>query len=174
MARTRAAEADRDRVVSDLFSLHHRRLVGLASLLVDDRRNAEDLVQEAFAGLYRSWRQLRDPDAAVAFLNKAVVNGGRDSLRRKRRAGAAVLQLVPRSELLASAEHAAVQNAEHERLWAAVTALPTRQRQVLVLRYYLDQSEAEIADMLGVSRGSVKKHASRGIAALAQQWEDKS
>jgi RNA polymerase sigma-70 factor (sigma-E family) len=171
---TRSAAADRDTVVSNLFSLHHRRLVGLASLLVDDRRNAEDLVQEAFAGLYRSWRQLRDPDAAVAFLNKAVVNGGRDSLRRKRRAGAAVLRLVPRSELLASAEHAAVQNAEHQRLWAAVTALPTRQRQVLVLRYYLDQSEAEIADTLGVSRGSVKKHASRGIAALAQQWEDPS
>jgi RNA polymerase sigma-70 factor (sigma-E family) len=172
--RTRSADADRDRVVSDLFSLHHRRLVGLAALLVDDRRAAEDVVQEAFAGLYRRWRHLRDPDAAVAFLNRAVVNGGRDALRRKRRAGAAVLQLVPRSELLKSAEQSAVDQAEHERLWAAVTALPTRQRQVLVLRYYLDQSEAEIADTLGVSRGSVKKHASRGIAALAQQWEDKS
>jgi RNA polymerase sigma-70 factor (sigma-E family) len=170
----RPVAVDRDTVVSDLFSLHHRRLVGLASLLVDDRRAAEDVVQEAFAGLYRRWRHLRDPDAAVAFLNRAVVNGGRDALRRKRRAGAAVLQLVPRSELLKSAEQSAVDQAEHERLWSAVTALPTRQRQVLVLRYYLDQSEAEIADTLGVSRGSVKKHASRGIAALAQQWEDPS
>ena len=68
---------DRDTVVSDLFSLHHRRLVGLASLLVDDRRAAEDVVQEAFVALYRRWGQLRDPDAAVSFLNKAVVNGGR-------------------------------------------------------------------------------------------------
>jgi RNA polymerase sigma-70 factor (sigma-E family) len=173
-ARTQSAVADRYTVVSDLFQMHHRRLVGLASLLVDDRRNAEDLVQEAFAALYRRWHHLRDPEAAVAFLNKAVVNGGRDHLRRKRRAGAAVLQLVPRSELLASAEHSAVERAEHDRLWAAVTGLPMRQRQVLVLRYYLDQSETEIAELLGVSRGSVKKHASRGIAALAQQWEDPS
>jgi RNA polymerase sigma-70 factor (sigma-E family) len=162
---------DRDRVVSDLFVMHHRRLVGLASLLVDDRRTAEDVVQEAFTGLYRRWHKLRDPDAAVAFLNRSVVNAGRDTLRRKRRAGAAALRLVPRSEELASAEQAVVDHAEHDQLWAAVVELPMRQRQVLVLRYYLDQSEAEIAETLGVSRGSVKKHASRGIAALAQQWE---
>lgn len=167
----RPVEKDRDTVVSDLFVVHHRRLMGLASLLVDDRRAAEDVVQEAFAGLYRRWHKLRDPDAAVAFLNRSVVNGGRDSLRRKRRAGTAALRMVPRSELLDSAEQSAVDHAEHDRLWAAVAALPMRQRQVLVLRYYLDQSEAEIADTLGVSRGSVKKHASRGIAALAQQWE---
>jgi RNA polymerase sigma-70 factor (sigma-E family) len=170
----RTGTADRDRVVSDLFELHHRRLVGLAALLVDDRRSAEDVVQDAFAGLYRRWDHLRDPDAAVAFLNRAVVNGGRDTLRRKRRAGAASLRLVPRSELLDSAEHAVEQHEEADRLWEAVTALPLRQRQVLVLRYYLDQSEAEIADTLGVSRGSVKKHASRGIAALTRAWEGRS
>ena len=166
-------EGDRDTIVSELFIGHHRRLVGLASLLVGDRRTAEDVVQEAFAGLYRRWGQVRDPDAAVQFLNKSVVNGGRDSLRRRRRAGTAVLRLVPRSELLESAEHTAVEHQEADRLWAAVTTLPMRQRQVLVLRYYLDQSEAEIADTLGVSQGSVKKHASRGIAALAQKWEAK-
>ena len=168
------AKADRDLMISDLFALHHRRLVGLASLLIDDRRAAEDVVQEAFAALYRRWHHLRDPNAAAAFLNRAVVNGGRDSLRRKKRAGAAMLRLVPRSDLLASAEQSAVEHAEHDRLWAAVTALPTRQRQVLVLRYYLDKNEADIAELLGVSRGSVKKHASRGIAALARQWEDPS
>jgi RNA polymerase sigma-70 factor (sigma-E family) len=162
---------DRDTIVSELFVGHHRRLVGLASLLVDDRRTAEDVVQEAFAGLYRRWRQVRDPDAAVQFLNKSVVNGGRDMLRRRRRAGAAELRLVPRSEHLDSAEHTVVERHEADRLWGAITALPMRQRQVLVLRYYLDQSEDEIADTLGVSRGSVKKHASRGIAALAREWE---
>lgn len=162
----------RDTVVSDLFLLHHRRLVGLASLLVDDRQAAEEVVQDAFANLYRSWRKLRDPDAAVAFLNRSVVNGGRDALRRKQRATRAVRGLVPRSELLASAEQEAVHHQESDQLWAAVVALPMRQRQVLVLRYYLDQSEAEIAETLGITRGSVKKHASRGIAALAQEWED--
>ncbi len=161
---------DRDSTVSALFVAHHRRLVGLASLLVDDRRAAEDVVQEAFAGLYGRWRHLRDPNAALEFLTKAVVNGGRDSLRRKSRAQTAALRLVPRSELLDSAEHTAVEHQEADRLWAAIAALPRRQRQVLVLRYYLDQTEAEIARTLGVSAGSVKKHASRGIAALAREW----
>ena len=157
--------------LEDLYKQHRMRLIRLALLLVDEPATAEDVVQEAFTGLYRRWNKLRDPDAAVAFLNRSVVNAGRDTLRRKRRAGAAVLRLVPRSEELASAEQAVVDHAEHDRLWAAVVELPMRQRQVLVLRYYLDQSEAEIAETLGVSRGSVKKHASRGIAALAQQWE---
>lgn len=163
--------ADRDTVVAELFVAHHRRLVGLASLLVDDRRTAEDVVQEAFAGLYRRWPHLRDPQAAVAFLNRAVVNAGRDSLRRRRTAGAAMLRMVPRSDELDSAEHTAVAHQEADLLWAAVTSLPSRQRQVLVLRYYLDQSEHEIAETLGISAGSVKKHASRGIAALAREWE---
>jgi RNA polymerase sigma-70 factor (sigma-E family) len=164
---------DRDTIVSELFVGHHRRLVGLASLLVGDRRTAEDVVQEAFVGLYRRWRQVRDPDAALRFLTQSVVNGGRDSLRRRRRAGTAVLRLVPRSELVESAEHTVVVRQAADRLWAAITTLPVRQRQVLVLRYYLDQSEAEIADTLGLSRGSVKKHASRGITALAQELEDR-
>ena len=85
-----------------------------------------------------------------------------------------MLRLVPRSEELASAEQSVVDAAEHDQLWTAVVQLPMRQRQVLVLRYYLDQSEAEIADTLGISRGSVKKHASRGIAALSSQWEASS
>ena len=70
--------------VSALFVAHHRRLVGLAALLVDDRATAEDVVQEAFVNLHRRWRHLRDPGAAVAYLNKAVVNGGRDRLRQLR------------------------------------------------------------------------------------------
>ena len=79
--------------------------------------------------------------------------------------------MVPVPEGLASAEQAAVAHDQADRLWHAIRALPGRQRQVLVLRYYLDQSEAEIADTLQVSRGSVKKHASRGLAALSRTWE---
>ena len=166
--------ANPTQAVAELFLGHHRRLVGLASLLVDDRQTAEDVVQDAFAGLHRHWSRLRDPEAAVGYLNRAVVNGSRDTLRRRRRAGTAMLQLVPRSGELSSAEHDVVAHQDADRLWAAVTALPTRQRQVLVLRYYLDQSESEIAETLNVSRGSVKRHASRGIAALARAWEDQS
>ena len=157
--------------VAGLFRAHHRRLVGLASLLCDDQATAEDVVQEAFAGLYRRWWQLRDPHSAVAYLNKAVVNGGRDHLRRGRRADASILRMVPQPESRASAEQDVVVRDEADRLWQAIRLLPPRQRQVLVLRYYLDQSEAEIADALAVSRGSVKRHASRGLAALARHLE---
>jgi RNA polymerase sigma-70 factor (sigma-E family) len=160
--------------VSALFLAHHRRLVGLASLLVDDRGSAEEVVQEAFISLHRRWSHLRDPDAAVAYLNKAVVNGGRDRLRHGRRVVTNLPRMVPVPEGRASAEQDVVRHEEADELWRAITMLPMRQRQVLVLRYYLDQSEAEIAETLEVSRGSVKRHASRGLAALARSLEASS
>src|SRR5687767_4594409 len=110
--------------VAELFVAHHRRLVGLAALLVDDHGAAEDVVQDAFAGLYRHWRRLRDPNAAVAYLNRSVVNGSRDALRRGRRADQVQLRLVPGSGTLASAEHDVVAHQDADRLWAAVTSLP--------------------------------------------------
>jgi RNA polymerase sigma factor (sigma-70 family) len=84
------------------------------------------------------------------------------------------VRLVPRSETLESAEQGVVKHEDADRMWTSLTALPMRQRQVLVLRYYLDQSEVEIAETLGISRGSVKQHASRGLAALARDWEEQS
>ncbi len=168
------ASRGRTDAVSALFVAHHRRLVGLAALLVDDRETAEDVVQDAFAGLYRRWRLLRNSNAAVAYLNKAVVNGGRDALRHGRRGTAILPRMVPSPEVLASAEQAAVAHDEADRLWMAITRLSARQRQVLVLRYFLDQSEAEIAETLSVSRGSVKRHASRGLEALARLLEGES
>jgi RNA polymerase sigma-70 factor (sigma-E family) len=164
----------RAEAVANLFVAHHRRLVGLAVLLVDDRETAEDVVQEAFIGLHRRWAKLRDPRSAVAYLNRAVVNGGRDRLRHGRRVVVNLPRMVPVPEGRASAEQDAVRHDEADRLWAAIRKLPTRQRQVLVLRYYLEQSEAEIADTLEVSRGSVKRHASRGLATLAQCLEDQA
>ena len=161
----------RSDAVASLFRTHHRRLVGLASLLCADRATAEDVVQEAFAGLYRRWWLLRDPHNAVGYLNKAVVNGGRDQLRRGQRVDASMLQMVPQPEALSSAEQDVMAHDEADRLWQAIRALPQRQRQVLVLRYYLDQSEAQIAETLNVSPGSVKRHASRGLAALAHVME---
>ncbi len=165
------ARADRTAAVSELFMAHHRRLVGLASLFVDDRDLAEEVVQDAFLTLYRRWRLLRDPSAAVAYLNTCVVNGGRQRLRQGRKDGLAILQLADGVESMPSAEHDAVIHDEYDRIWTEIRNLPGRQREVVVLRYYLDQSEAEIADTLGVSRGSVKTHASRGLATLAQRLD---
>jgi len=158
-------------VVSDLFRSDYRRLVGLASLLVGDRHTAGDVVQDAFAGLYRRWAALRDPEAAVAYLNRAVVNASRNEMRRGRSAVARQLRLVPVSESLVSAEGAAIAHEESDLLWQAICALPRRQRQVVVMRYYLDASEAEIAASLGISRGSVKKAASRALATLGAALE---
>lgn len=164
-------QAGRAAAVSQLFLAHHRRLVGLASVFVDDRESAEEVVQDAFLTLYRRWRLLRDPSAAVAYLNQCVVNGGRQRLRRGR-SQAHVVQLVDTpSRVLPSAEQAAVVHQDSDRMWRAICSLPRRQREVVVLRYYLDQTEAEIAETLGISRGSVKTHASRGLAALSRRQD---
>lgn len=172
-ART-SSQDERAVAVANLFAAQHRRLVGLAALLVDDHETAEDVVQDAFAGLYRKWSLLRDPEAAVTYLNRAVVNGGRGQLRRRHRTRQRLVLLVPQPEETGSAEHVAEAHEQAEQMWRAVQALPRRQRQVLVLRYYLQQTEAEIADTLGMSPGSVKQHASRGLAALARSWEEPS
>jgi RNA polymerase sigma-70 factor (sigma-E family) len=154
--------------VTELFGLHYRRLVGVAVLLVDDRETAEDVVQDAFEALYRHWPRLRNPQAAVTYLTRSVVNGSRSRLRRRRTERAYVL---PEAEVLPSAETSGIRDGEYLELVGAMRALPRRQREVVVLRYFLDLSEAQIADWLGVSRGSVKRHASRAMTALQERME---
>lgn len=163
-----ALPRDRDAAIALLFAAHHGRLVGLARLLVDDVPSAEDVVQDAFAGLVRRWPWLRDKDRALGYLQAAVVNGARSNLRRRR---TETLNRVKAASAAPSAETDAVNSDERKRVFAALSLLPTRQRQVLVLRYYLDQPEAEIAATLSISAGAVKQHASRGLAALARQLE---
>jgi RNA polymerase sigma-70 factor (sigma-E family) len=160
---------DRDAAVTALFLAHHRRLVGLARLLVDDQQSAEDVVQDAFGQLHRRWSWLRDKDAAVAYLQTAVVNGSRSTLRRRRVRRREDSVVLPADA--PSAELSAVVEEDHRELRAAIAGLSQRQRQVLVLRYYLDLSEAEIAQSLDISRGSVKQHAARGMAALSARLE---
>jgi RNA polymerase sigma-70 factor (sigma-E family) len=162
---------DRASAVSELFVAHHRRLVGLAALLVDDRGSAEEVVQEAFLSLHRRWRTLREPSAAVAYLNKCVVNGSRKRLRQGRRLALLVPRVAATPGILVSAEQQVVDREDLARVRHWIGELPRRQREVLVLRFYLDQSEAEIADALGISRGSVKSHASRGLATLTRRLE---
>lgn len=154
--------------VTMLFHLHYRRLVGLAALMVDDRETAEEVAQDAFEALYRHWSQLRDPGAAVEYLNRSVVNGSRSRLRRR------LVQLrhdPPEAGVAQSAETIQVERSAQQALVAAIRALPRRQREVVVLRYFLDLSEEQIADWLGVSKGSVKTHTSRAVAALHTQLE---
>lgn len=159
---------DREGAISALFLAHHARLVGLARLVVDDLPSAEDVVQDAFVALYRRWPWMRDRGAALSYLQTSVVNGARSGLRRRR----TIRNYRPDPPpVIPSAENQALAHEVRQELVASLATLPTRQRQVLVLRYYLDQTEAEIAHTLSISAGSVKQHASRGLASLAQRLE---
>lgn len=150
--------------LADLYRDHRMRLVRLAILLVDDPATAEDVVQEAYAGLHRHWSGLRDEAAAVGYLRTAVVNGSRSVLRRRRTAR----EYVPPHQANArSAESLAMLSAEHQAVVDALATLPPRQREVLVLRYYGGLSEAEIAEATGITRGTVKSTASRALDAVS-------
>jgi RNA polymerase sigma-70 factor (sigma-E family) len=149
--------------IDDLYRTHRMQMVRLAILLVDDISSAEDVVQEAFTGLYRNWGGLRDRNAAIGYLRTAVVNGSRSMLRRRRTARAYV---PPDPGTARSAESLAMLSTEHQAVVSALADLAPRQREVLVLRYYGGLSEAEIAEATGLSKGTVKSTASRAVAKL--------
>jgi RNA polymerase sigma-70 factor (sigma-E family) len=147
-----------------LYTTHWRYLVRLAVLLVDDVASAEDVVQDAFVALHKHSGSLREPDAALAYLRASVVNLSRSVLRRRQVARKHLRVAEP--EATAPADHDVLLRDEHRAALAAVKQLPRHQREVLVLRYWSGLSEREIAAALGISPGSVKSAASRGLAAL--------
>ncbi|PWJ47198.1 RNA polymerase sigma-70 factor, sigma-E family [Quadrisphaera granulorum] len=149
-----------------LFSAHWLRMVRLAVLLVDDRGTAEDVVQDAFAGLHHHWNRLQDADRAVAYLHRAVVNGCRSTLRRRRTARAWV---APHAVPTPSAEELALLGEERRDVLLAVAALPERQREALVLRYWSHLDEAGTALAMGVTRGTVKSTIHKALATLERQ-----
>jgi RNA polymerase sigma-70 factor (sigma-E family) len=164
-----------DDAVEQLYAAHWRQLVRLSTLLVHDQAAAEDLVQDAFVAMHGKWARLRDPDKALAYLRQAVVNRSRSALRHR-----GVVERHTRSTRAADlvVEGPSAGGARRDAVREALLQLSERQREVLVLRYYLDWSEAQIADAIGVSRGAVKSHASRGSAVLRELlgdwWEDPS
>ncbi len=171
-----SAQREADDAVTELYAAHWQRLVRLAWLLLHDAGEAEEVVQDAFVALHAHWSGLRDPAAAAAYLRRAVLNGARSALRHrgvKERWAASVRGGPddPGARTGPSAEESAVAGLSRQSILAALGRLPTRQREVLILRYYLDLGEAQIADALDISPGSVKTHASRGLAALRSGTE---
>ena len=150
-----------------LFHAHYRRLLALAVLVSDDPATAEDLVQEAFARLHG--RHLADPDRALAYLRATVLNLSRSRLRRLRTARK---HDRPDDRVLPSAEDAALLRADQRAVLDALRTLSPRQRQALVLRYWEDLSEAQVAAAMGLSAGAVKSHTARGVAALRRLLEE--
>ncbi|MFD0687079.1 sigma-70 family RNA polymerase sigma factor [Actinomadura fibrosa] len=153
----------------ELFTAHFWGLVRLATLLGAD--DAEDVVQDAFVRLHRRRRALRDQNAALAYLRSSVCNASRSRLRHLRMARRRHAQLaLPGAE--GSAEHHVVRDEDVRELLEGVAALPARQREVLVLRYWLDLSERDTAETLGIAPGTVKAHTARAIAALGKRLKD--
>jgi RNA polymerase sigma-70 factor (sigma-E family) len=171
-----AAARDADEALVALYTAHYRSLVRLSALLLRDSAAAEDVVQDAFVAMHGSWRRLRETDKALAYLRQAVVNRSRSRLRHLKVAERKAPALLPAdaSASLPSAEHGAMAALEREHVIKALRSLPQRQREVIVLRYYGDLSEAQIAEAMGISTGAVKSHASRGIGALRDRLEHSS
>lgn len=157
--------------IGALYETHWVGLVRLAWLLLRDQQAAEDVAQDAFIATYRNWGKLRDEEAAVAYLRRCAVNGARSVLRhlvvvrRETEAEAGRADAAGRLSSPSSAD-AALAHLDGEELMAALATLPERQREVIVLRYYSDFSEAQIAEALDIAPGSVKTHAYRGLRAL--------
>ena len=138
------ADGDADEAVTTLYQMHYRSLVRIAALLVSDLAIAEEVAQDSFAALHGVWQALPDTDASLSYLRRSVV-------RRSRSAPGSQLTGVP---LSGSAVVLALQ------------ALPVRQREVLVLQYFADLSEAEIASATGMSTAAVRSHAAQAMSSL--------
>ena len=159
-------EAEREAAIARVFDQSHAQLVRLAVLL-GAGPDAEDVVAEAFCQLYRRWPKLRSPDAAPAYVRGAVVNLVRMRWRhlqvvRRHRDGA----LRPNDTV--SAEHVVLDREDQRAVVAALEELAPRQREAIVLRYWMDLKEAEIAAAMGISCGAVKSHTARAMAALTR------
>jgi RNA polymerase sigma-70 factor (sigma-E family) len=167
-ARADPAGAGATSGVTALYRAHAVGLIRLAIVMLGNRAAAEDVVQDAFLGLYRHWAGLADPANALTYVRSAVLNRCRNELRQRGRPG--------RGEGVAmsgeSAEAAVLIGEEHQRVLAAIRALPERQREALVLRFYLDMSEEEAARAMGISRGTVKSATSRAVAALGRMLKE--
>lgn len=164
---TAAGPADQ---VTALYQAHALGLLRLAVIMLGERQAAEDVVQDAFLGLYRRWGALSDPERALAYVRSSVFNGCRTVLRQRARHRELVL-VDPDAE---SAEAQVVLGEEYREVLAALRRLPGRQREAVALRYCLDMPVDEVARAMGVSPGTVKSATSRGIAAITRMLKGDS
>jgi RNA polymerase sigma-70 factor (sigma-E family) len=156
-----------DVALTALYSEHALRLIRLGYVMLGDRSAAEDVVQDAFAGLHRRWDHLDDAGRAEFYLRSSVLNGCRTVLRRRQ---PQPLELIDDRQLPAgaSAEASALASEEARTVMSAVCGLPERQREVLVLRFYLDAPDAKIAALMGIRESTVRSTAHRALAALGR------
>jgi RNA polymerase sigma-70 factor (sigma-E family) len=154
-----------DEALTKLYVLHYQSLVRLAALLLDDVGASEEIVQEAYIRVYERLHMVNDP---LPYLRRTVVNLSRSALRHR--------QVVRRHAPLPppdapGADEGAYDAVARRDITEALRSLPRRQREAVVLRYFGDLSEAEVASIMGVSLGTVKSSCSRGLDALAAHLE---
>ena len=158
-----AKEWDATQAVTEIYNTHYRSLVRLAVLLVRDVATAEEVVQDSFVAMHSASRRLRDSDKALSYLRQSVVNRSRSVLRHR----VVVDRNAPKpAPDMPSAEQGALSLLERSAVIAALRTLPPRQREALVLKFYADLSEAQIAASMGISQGAVKSHTARGMASM--------
>jgi len=162
--------SDRAAAVSALYAGHALGLIRLAHIMLGNRQAAEDVVQEAFLGLYRRWPYLNEQAKALGYVRSSVLNGCRSVLRRR---PTTVLDDVHgRPET--SAESAVLTADERQEIIRALRCLPDRQREVLVLRYYLDLPDDQIAAAMRIGQSTVRSAAHRGLAALRRALREET
>jgi RNA polymerase sigma-70 factor (sigma-E family) len=157
-------QTSRDEEFSSYMAARQAALLRTAYLLTGERAAAEDLLQTALAKLYLSWDKVRDRGALDGYVRRSMVNEHSSLWRRAWKRREHATDEVPEQPV-----HDAYDDGVGAALWSYLQTLPPKQRTVLVLRYYEDLSEAEIADVMGISTGTVKSQASRALAGLRER-----
>jgi RNA polymerase sigma-70 factor (sigma-E family) len=156
----------REAAMRTLYERSHGDMVRFAAFLCGDADAAEDIAQEAFVQVFRSWDNITDHDRLDAYLRVTVVNNVRGRHRRQTTADA---NPVPHLTAVASAEDDALGRVGRDVVLAAVADLPLKQRASVVMRYWMRMTESEIAADLNISVGSVRTHIKRGTKTLEQR-----
>ena len=162
--------SEADRAISAMYHTEYRSLVRMSAVLLGDVGAAEEVVQESFIAVHAAWRRLRDIEKAVPYLRRSVLSRSRSLLRHQVVPGRQRAAAGPRQPGHApdppGAGHGAIAPFEHPAVIAALRGLPPRQQEALVLRFYLELPEEEVAAAMKISRGAVQSHTARGTAAL--------
>jgi RNA polymerase sigma-70 factor (sigma-E family) len=167
---TTARSVDADDALTALYLRHYTDLVGLVGLMLGDVAAAEEVAQDAYIAVKRAWHRIEDMDRAAAYLRSTALNLARTRMKRHKLHLTKVRAEPERH--VASAEASALASAVADDVVAALRRLPARQREAVVLRYYADLTEPQIAEAMGLSVGAVKSHLHRGRAALAALLEE--
>ncbi|WP_435652419.1 SigE family RNA polymerase sigma factor [Kitasatospora purpeofusca] len=157
--------------LAETYEAHYRSLLRLAALLLDDLSSCEDVVQEAFIRVHAARSRIREPERILAYLRQTVVNLSRATLRRRNLGPRLLPEPLSETETVEDGSRDAL---DRDTLMHALRELPRRQREVMVLCYYVDMTETEAAASLGISAVSVRAHRARGLAALRKLVADRA